>query len=192
MGQTVKIKICNLSQHCHIMQNYPEKWGLMWEWSEGAQRNPWAPKLECCESWVNRSFFLVCEQLSLLGAVLQQYISILKQQAATKEPRYISLSHRTAAASLNHQLFQHVEGKRAHGKASWRRRRRLDKNRSSVEKASPDAIFWTVDWEIRTMNNEVHEHWSVNFPCSQAVFLELFNFMGRPASLLVKSFNSRY
>ena len=150
MGQTVKIKICNLSRS--PKSSLSSKVRMLWELSQ--------PVVFPClwaTFFVRRSFAAIYFYLETTSGNKRTIIIIILDCYDCHKKMYF-LSHRAAAASLNHQLFQHVEGKRAHGKASWRRRRRLDKNRSLVEKASPDAIFWTVDWEIKTMNNE---QWSL-------------------------------
>ena len=123
-------------------------------------------------------FFLVCEEVSLLSAVLQQYISILKQQAATSEPSSsVDMYDFCECYYCHEDVFFHLTEQQQHRwttsfsnmlKVRRATLRESDKNNSSVEKASSDAIFWTMDWEIER-ENEYGLNNCVNFPCSQVV-----------------------
>ena len=180
MGQTVKIKICNLSKKTSLSS----KVTMLWELSQ--------PVVYPClwtTFFVRRSFAAIYFYLETTSGN-KRTIIIIQDCYDRHQDVFFYLTeqqqHRWTTSFSNMLKEKEHTEKLLEGDADGWTRIGLQ-----LKKLHPtlSSELWTGKSKQWTMNND---HWSVNFPCSQAVSLELFNFMGRPASLLVKSFNSRY
>ena len=186
MGQTVKIKICNLSRSPKTSLSY--KVPMLWELSQ--------PVVFPClwaTFFVRRSFAAIYFYLETTSGNKRTIIIIIRDCYDCHQDIFLYLTeqqqHRLTTSFSNMLKEKEHTEKLLEGDADGWTRIGLQ-----LKKLHPTLFseLWTGKLKQWTMNNKVLEHWSVNFSCSQAVFLELFNFMWRPASLLVKSFNSRY